>query len=663
MRSTLLRIAVFFILMGSASLMQAETWTGGGGAGNTSWQAPVNWGGSTLAAGSALNFPAGVTAQVANNTFAASSSFGPIAILASGYTLTGADIALTGGINVNHTGSVSSNIGVSLGLGLATSQVITVNDAQARLTLSGVITGAGGLTKTGNGYLVLVGNSHNYTGPTILDGGVLQVMGTVPGVVQLGSGYLIGTGTVHGINSLGRPNANVSPGVDIAGTLTSVGDVLLLPSDAVNFDITSTGADRFAVTGVVNLGGAAFNWRVQSGFTPTLTTIYTLISNDGSDDTILSPADAPTDYLRTIAASPSTNNLAYQVSLVGGDGNDVTFRRVPTTSSTTALSKTTGPGASDVTFHVQITGPLSGTGRVTFRTGTQVITGGVVNLTGSTSQADLVNPVLPAGVHQVTAMYEDLAVTPVSAASRSNIISHSVGIATATTLTVDPTTHTAGAQINLSASVSAAGTPIGSIEFFDGSQSLGVVTYDGITPAPLNAVPLTVGSHTLFALFGTSGNFQASLSPAVTYAVVGSATTTTVTTSANPVQAGTALTFTATVLDDVSSPVSGGLVTFRDGTAVLASVTVAGGQAALTTASLPMGTRAITATYEGSTTKGASTVSLLPVQVITAPPGGTSGGGSGGSTSDAAGGCGLGSGISALALGFALLLMLRLRSV
>ncbi len=660
MCSNLLRGAVFFTLCCLVSLAPAETWNGAGGAGNTSWQAPVNWGGTAPAAGAALIFPSGAANLTANNTFALNSTFGPITILASGYTLTGAGITLNGGINVNHLGTAASNIGISLPLVLNTSQVITVNDANARLTLSGVITGSGGLTKTGSGYLVLVGNSHNYSGPTILAGGALQVMGTIPGAVQLGSGYLIGTGTVRGITSLGQANANVSPGVTLAGELTSIGNVQLLPSDAVNFDITSGGADQLDVTGTVDLGGAAFNWLVTPGFTPTLSTTYTLINNDGTDAVILAPANAPSDYLYSIAPSAATANLAYQISLVGGDGNDVVFRRVPTSASTTTLTKQV-VGA-DVTFRVQVTGPLSGSGRVTFRSGTTVIPGGVVNLTGGQSQAELVNPLLPAGQHQITAMYEDTAVTPASAPSRSAVISHDTGIATATTVTVDPATHTAGAPITLHATVvGASGTPIGPVEFFDGAQSLGTVTFDGITPAAM-PVTLTVGSHPLRALFGTVTGFQASLSPVVTYVVAGTATTTTLTSSASSAAAGTSLTFTATVVDPTTAAVSGGTVTFQDGAAVLGTVAVAaGGQAALTTAGLPMGTRAITATYSGTATFAPSAGALTPAQVVTAPPGGTTPS-PGGADAEESGGCGLGSGVAALAMALAfLLLRLRLR--
>ena len=77
------------------------------------------------------------------------------------------------------------------------------------------------------------------------------------------------------------------------------------------------------------------------------------------------------------------------------------------------------------------------------------------------------------------------------------------------------------------------------------------------------------------------------------------------------------MTFTATV-----SPVAPatatptGTVTFRDGTTVLATVTLVGGKASFTTTRLEAGTHPITATYSGSLTFGGSASAVLN-QVIT----------------------------------------------
>ena len=111
--------------------------------------------------------------------------------------------------------------------------------------------------------------------------------------------------------------------------------------------------------------------------------------------------------------------------------------------------------------------------------------------------------------------------------------------------------------------------------------------------------------------------FLTSTSAAVIQNVAGNASTTTLTSSANPIKRRQAVTFTATV-----SPVAPatatptGTVTFRDGTTVLATVTLVGGRASFTTTRLEAGTHPITATYSGSITFGGSASAVLN-QVIT----------------------------------------------
>jgi len=76
----------------------------------------------------------------------------------------------------------------------------------------------------------------------------------------------------------------------------------------------------------------------------------------------------------------------------------------------------------------------------------------------------------------------------------------------------------------------------------------------------------------------------------------------TLTSSLNPSQAGQSVTFTATVtasLKGLAAPT--GKVTFKDGSAKLATVSLVGSGAAFTTSSLTVGTHKITATYLGDT--------------------------------------------------------------
>jgi uncharacterized repeat protein (TIGR01451 family) len=88
-------------------------------------------------------------------------------------------------------------------------------------------------------------------------------------------------------------------------------------------------------------------------------------------------------------------------------------------------------------------------------------------------------------------------------------------------------------------------------------------------------------------------------------------TTTTLTTSNNPSNAGQTISLTATV----SPAAATGTVTFYDGTAVIGTATLTLGGAVLQISDLAAGTHSITAKYEGDTTFDTSTSSVLQQQV------------------------------------------------
>jgi hypothetical protein len=77
------------------------------------------------------------------------------------------------------------------------------------------------------------------------------------------------------------------------------------------------------------------------------------------------------------------------------------------------------------------------------------------------------------------------------------------------------------------------------------------------------------------------------------------ATTTSLSSSLNPSTYGQSVTFTAVVTSALGAPPDGESVTFMKGTSVLGTGTLSGGSASFTTATLPVGTDAITAVYGG----------------------------------------------------------------
>ncbi len=633
------RITAFIALFCCASLMQAETWNGGGGL--PQWSVPANWGGMAPIAGAALTFPS-VTNKNAINDFTNYSAFGPLTINASGYVLSGNVITLNGGFFLN--GASSAQIG--LPLVLATTQGFNVDHVSGILAQTGIISGSGGLIKSGNGILIING-AHSYAGGTLIDGGALQLQAgtTLPGVVQISKGYIIGTGTVGGITSLNQSAAIIAPGTSSGiGTLTSNGNVRLYSADAINFDVTNLGADKFVVNGTVNLGGAAVGVNVSASPAPVIGTTYTLIENDGTDPLILSSTDSPSNYLR----SYTIGSDRYQLSLVGGIGhNDAVLQRVAVFDSTISLmsSSPTSTYGTNVTFTAQVAGVTSG--NVTFWDGADFLGSSVVGLAG---QASLIKADNKPGARQITAMFEG---NTTYAPNRSDILIQTVtGTPTSTVLAVSPTSpSSSGAAVTLTATVTASATPSGAISFTDSGVVLATVSLSG-SQAIFTTNTLIAGAHSFTATFVPSLEFTASASSATAHTVTGNATTTTLTSSASPVVAGATVTFTAAVAGGTPT----GAVIFRDGAAVLGTSTISAGVATYTLSGLSAGSHSMTATYGGATDHQPSNSATL-VQIITAAPGG--GGGSSSSGDTAAGGCGLGSGLSALAL--SLLFLLRFR--
>jgi hypothetical protein len=97
------------------------------------------------------------------------------------------------------------------------------------------------------------------------------------------------------------------------------------------------------------------------------------------------------------------------------------------------------------------------------------------------------------------------------------------------------------------------------------------------------------------------------------------ATAVTLTSSANPAELGTPVTFTATVSGLApGSNTPTGTVTFSAGGAALGTSDLVNGVAAFTTAALPAGTTDVTATYGGDTNFSASSATVA--QQITLPP-------------------------------------------
>ena len=126
----------------------------------------------------------------------------------------------------------------------------------------------------------------------------------------------------------------------------------------------------------------------------------------------------------------------------------------------------------------------------------------------------------------------------------------------------------------LTAQVSGARSPSGSVTFYDGSTVLGAVALQNGT-AVLATTALIAGTNHLTAVYTGDATNAASMSAAVDETIIGAPVTVKLQAPAGPVRQGAAATYTATVEGNVP----GGLVTFISGKTVLGTAAVVRGVA------------------------------------------------------------------------------------
>ena len=124
---------------------------------------------------------------------------------------------------------------------------------------SGVLAGAGGITKTGAGTLRL-NAANTYIGPTTVAAGILAVDGSIASssLTTVDSGATLqGTGTVG--PALVNANGHIAPGNSI-GTLSVNGNLTISGTLDVEYDGGGSLIDLLAVTGNLNIGSATVDF-------------------------------------------------------------------------------------------------------------------------------------------------------------------------------------------------------------------------------------------------------------------------------------------------------------------------------------------------------------------------------------------------------------------
>jgi autotransporter-associated beta strand protein len=150
------------------------------------------------------------------------------------------------------TTSLNVNRGVTLGAGSGTIDVV---ESTRTIVNTSIITGAGGLTKTGLGTLTL-SNANAYGGGTTISGGTLLVNNTT------GSGTGTGPVNVQSGATLGG-SGSVAGSVTVDGTLTGTGSYGATTIAANGILTPGTSPGNVSFTSLTMADDSVFNWELE----------------------------------------------------------------------------------------------------------------------------------------------------------------------------------------------------------------------------------------------------------------------------------------------------------------------------------------------------------------------------------------------------------------
>lgn len=259
-------IAVCCVVVLSGARVSAETRTWDGGGENDNWSTAGNWGGTAPVADDALVF-AGTVRGTNVNDLADWTPFAGLTFNSGAglFRLTGAPIILGGNIVNNGAAAHQINLGMEL------NATRTVNTASGNLILNGVLSGSGGLSKSGSSTLFLNGDS-TYEGTTAINTGVIRIshpraLGSAAGGTTVASGHrleLAGGITVvdEAVTINGNGGNNNGALQTASGSNTWAGPVIIGSSGA-RLGVTPSNA-MLTVTGVISDGATPFNLAIRN---------------------------------------------------------------------------------------------------------------------------------------------------------------------------------------------------------------------------------------------------------------------------------------------------------------------------------------------------------------------------------------------------------------
>jgi autotransporter-associated beta strand protein len=588
----------------TASIINAAVWTNLAGG---SWPTNSNWSGNIAGTGS------GNTADFSTLTLGSAPTVTLDGARTIGNLIFGDVGNAYGWILTNGTGGP-----LTLDAGTNTPDILVSNQTT---TISATLAGTNGLTKTGNGTLVLSA-ANTYTGGTTINAGI----------VKMGNNNALGTNGTVTVNSAGT--------LDLGGKTTPTTLAVTLASGTITSSAGS-GSLNSSVTlsGGGSIGGSGTNYMNWQGGSITGTGDLTITGPIWAGGGARSITNTGNIIINTMAAG-----VYFQPDTATLQCNEVVINGVLNPFGTT-MSAITGSGSVN----------LSSSGNMlTVNQNTNSTFAGIISGVGSWTKTGMYALTLT-GVNTYTGNTTISAGTLALGATGS--ISNTPSISLAAGATFDVSAISAFA-LTSSNSLSAAGTTNAAniTGASGGTISLDsrpiILTYDGTHPALtisqgallLNGNAFTVNSASPLAL----GSYiivsaSSAITSAGTYSVTGTAlpagklatisvssnnvvlgigvTTVNLTSSENPSGYNDSVTFTAAVqTNGATAGNATGYVLFETNSVVISSNNISSGgsvsSAAIST--LPRGTNVITAVYSGDANYLTSTAALN--QVVTNHP-------------------------------------------
>ena len=416
-----------------------------------------------------------------------------------------------------------------------------------------------------------------------------------------GQVYTLNGGTLSAMGSI------AGVGISVTSSVPDVRNVVVGQPVTFSVAVTNTGSSGTTPTGTITITDTVYSVPspgVLNSTTTTLVSNATLVNGMAAITTSALTADK---HFITATYSGDSNFSAGSASLVQvvhASGSTLTLTSSPNPSGVgqavtfTATAAATPPGSGTPTGQVTLENqnsvlaqaPLNSTGVVTF------------GISG-----------LATGSDTLTAVYASDSLF--AAGSGTTVQMVGTTNTTSTTVSSAPNLSVFGQSVTFtSTTTSSGGVPAGTVTFTEGATVWASnVPVNSSGKASFSTAALAVGSHTIAASFTGSSGWANSSGNAAPQVVNEGATTTTVSSSANPSVYSQPVTLTATVTATApASGVPGGTLTFKNGSSTLGTGTLnASGVATLTTSTLPTGSLSITAVYGGSTSFGSSTSTVL----------------------------------------------------